>query len=103
MSGTAKKRPLETAMVEVVVNHDDLRRGERGETELTPTVRARLDRGFLKLVDLAEVFDEEPIQRPLGSTATVPGGGTLLGVDSLGGGGGDPSGTLPASAGPGTD
>lgn len=102
---TGKKRTPETAMLEVVVNHDDLRRGERGEVELTDAVRARLDRGFLKLVDLGEVWDDNTVLRPLGSTAGRPGGGgVLLGVDAWGGGGGgDSRGTVPAEPGPGTD
>lgn len=46
-----KDSKTETVDVVVVVNHDDLRAGERGTVELTDTVRGRLDRGYLRLAD----------------------------------------------------
>ncbi len=59
----------------VVVNHDQLRRGETGEVELTDDVRGRLDKGYLRLADPGETGN------PLGGTpAPVPGPVTLLGV-----------------------
>lgn len=82
MSGTkqqARTRPA-TVNVEVVVNHDDLRRGERGEVELTDHVRARLDKGYLRII-FGDLDDGEPVT-PLGGTAVrVAPGGVLLGVD----------------------
>lgn len=78
----AVTRP-EVVHVVVAVNHDQLRKGESGEVELTDDVRARLDRGYLRLADDA---DQDPavITRPLAGTAAVPGPVpgpvTLLGV-----------------------
>lgn len=99
----------EFVTVEVVVNHDDLRRGERGEVELTETVRGRLDKGYLRLVDGDEA--EVPAARSLGATADrgLPVAGTLLGVDGSAsvvplsrGGNSDQGRTVHATDGPGT-
>lgn len=100
---------LESVEVVVVVNHDDLRRGERGVVELTEVVRARLDKGYLRL---AEPADAVPSGPALGSRADRGGGreplgalGALLGVAGApapmvlpvsrgGGGGSDTRGTV---------
>lgn len=64
--------------VVVVVNHDDLRRGERGEVELTDHLRARLDKGYLKLAEDAYLPEGAPAPAALGATAAR--GNSLLGV-----------------------
>lgn len=69
----------ETVHVVVAVNHDQLRRGESGEVELTDDVRARLDRGYLRLADVGDP-DPAAVARPLAGVAPLPGPVTLLGV-----------------------
>lgn len=75
--GAASSRRVsrpQSVVVAVVVNHDQLRRGEVGEVELTADVRQRLDKGYLRLAD-------GETGNPLGGTpAVVPGPVTLLGV-----------------------
>jgi hypothetical protein len=73
---TAKDSP-QMVNVRVAVNHENFRRGEAGEVELTETVRRRLDAGYLTLVD-----DGSAPLAPLGSVAARPSPGSLLGVTS---------------------
>lgn len=73
MAGTSSNsrraaKPKEVDVV-VVVNHDDLRRGERGTVELTDTVRRRLDNGYLRLADPDA---DDPTLPPLGTGAGRP-------------------------------
>lgn len=88
-SSSTKARPKapETVDVVVVVNHDDLRRGERGEVELTPTVRKRLERGWLKLADDTTDPTLAPLGATVGRAADVPHGMTtdLPGTPAEGG------------------
>lgn len=83
MTGTSPKTASKAAAyvdVVVVVNHDDLRRGERGEVELTETVRGRLDKGYLRLAEPHETEDGIPPAAGLGATAAAQ--GSLLGVEA---------------------
>lgn len=72
------RTPREVDIV-VVVNHEDLRRGERGVVELTDTVQRRLDAGYLRL---AETDTDDPalpllgtgVGRPLPRTGVAGGG-----------------------------
>lgn len=75
--GKGRTRP-EMVNVVVVVSHDQLRRGETGEVELTGDVRQRLDRGYLRLADVRDP-DPAAVPRPLGGVP-VPAPVTLLGV-----------------------
>lgn len=75
--GKGRTRP-ELVNVVVVVSHDQLRRGETGEVELTDDVRQRLDRGYLRLADVRDP-DPATVPRPLGGIP-VPAPVTLLGV-----------------------
>lgn len=77
-SRAARTARPETVTVVVVANHDQLRRGETGEVELTDDVRKRLDRGFLRLADARDT-DPSAAPRPLGGTPVLP-PVTLLGV-----------------------
>lgn len=102
MTGTSSKRPAPPSrpvMVEVVVvvNHDDLRRGERGEVELTEHLRARLDKGYLRLAEEEPYTPEGAAPPGLGATASrrpnlyqtlaVPQTpGDMVGVETFGGG-----------------
>lgn len=79
-SGSSRKpkTPKEVDIV-VVVNHEDLRRGERGVVELTETVQRRLDAGYLRLADTEGDDPDLPllgtgVGRPL-PTIGVQGGG----------------------------
>jgi hypothetical protein len=84
MTSKARTRGPETVTVVVVANHDQLKRGETGEVELTDSVRARLDRGWLRLAD-----GTEATAPPLGGTpAPAPGPVSLLGVTPGDDGGG---------------
>jgi hypothetical protein len=75
--GGSAAKERESVTVIVVVGHDQLHRGEVGEVDLTDDVRAKLDRGYLRLAEPHET-DAAP---PLGGTpAPVPGGSSLLGV-----------------------
>lgn len=111
MTGTKTKKSTtpEAVFVVVVVNHDDLRRGEVGEVELTDTVRGRLDKGYLRLAEPEETELNGSLAAPLGATADrgQPAGGVLLGVDQgsatvvpgVGVVGDDPSGAVHTAAG----
>lgn len=84
-STKAKGGRPEMVDVVVVVNHDDLRRGERGQVELTDVVRGRLDAGYLRLADDGEADNGLPPAAPLGATA-AQGSETravLLGVEGV--------------------
>jgi hypothetical protein len=97
--GSSAAKEAEYVTVFVVVGHDQLHRGEVGEVELTDDVRAKLDRGYLRLAEPHEA-DAAP---PLGGTpAPVPGGpSSLLGVTPATGTttGGVTTTTTPAAAG----
>mgnify|MGYP006191010993 CR=1 FL=1 len=84
MTGTSPKptRTTKAAFVDVVVvvNHEDLRRGERGEVELTDTVRGRLDKGYLRLAEPQDTEEGMPPMAGLGATAAAQ--GSLLGVEA---------------------
>lgn len=88
MAKTTNRSPAvpETVLVQVVVSHDELRAGERGEVPLTDRVRALLDNGYLKLVDgFGQYGAEEPAPRLGASSAGVAppqGPLVLLGVDA---------------------
>jgi hypothetical protein len=89
---TSRTRRTEPATVDVVVvvNHDDLRKGERGTVELTDVVRSRLDSGYLRLATDDDPTPDTGVQ-PLGgtvATASAEPRGTLLGVDVVATGGG---------------
>lgn len=99
MTSASKRTPPprpESVEVVVVVNHNDLRRGERGEVELNATVRALLDKGYLRLADEEPYNPEGPTPAGLGSTAThsnslyrilaVPPRADALGAETSGGG-----------------
>ncbi len=78
-SSTRKARAAQEVDVVVVVNHDDLRRGERGIVELTDSVQRRLDNGYLRLADTDLDRPDGPVLgaatgRPL-PTIGVAGGG----------------------------
>ncbi len=102
---TDSKKPKGPEMVDivVVVNHDDLRRGEQGQVELTDTVRRRLDKGYLRL---AEPHETEPGLPPVAALGAQAHRGAepvvLLGVEPGGvvwpgdGGSSAQSGTNPA-------
>jgi hypothetical protein len=83
---TTTARRGETVDVVVVVNHDQLRRGERGTVELTDLVRRRLDNGYLRLAGDADgpaAVDAAGLSAPaLGATAEQGSDsrGVLLGV-----------------------
>lgn len=84
-SSKAKNTKPETVEVVVVVNHDDLRRGERGTVELTELVKGRLDAGYLRLAEDGEGDTGLPPAAGLGETAArgrEP-RGTLLGVEGV--------------------
>jgi hypothetical protein len=88
MSTTGKpKNSSKATMVDVVVvvNHDDLRRGERGEVELTDVVRARLEGGYLRLAEDDEQTLSGLPAPELGAGARSGGEprGFLLGVDGI--------------------
>lgn len=110
MTDTKSTKSKTPAVVEVVVvvNHDDLRRGEAGQVELTDAVRARLDKGYLRLAE----DDSETVAgglRPLGGTVIQGAAdrGVLLGVEPgaggtaavMRGGSGDQGGTVHTPAG----
>jgi len=72
MAGSSSSsRRVKTTDVDVivVVNHDDLRRGERGIVELTDTVKRRLDAGYLRLADADA---DDPGRPVLGTGAGRP-------------------------------
>lgn len=85
MTSRSSKAKTETVDVEVVVNHDDLRRGERGTVELTDLVRGRLDAGYLRLVDGGDSEPGMPPAAALGATARRGNEprGVLLGVEGV--------------------
>lgn len=81
-----------TVMIEVVVGHDQLRRGERGEVPLTDLVRGRIDRGYLRVIDDPDAT--VPVSTPRG-------GNRLRGLDGAqpAGADGAPPRVLPGGAG----
>ncbi len=88
---STRTRQAGPVTVVVVVNHDQLKRGEVGEVALDDTVRRRLDRGYLRL---AGPTDGDGDPTPLGGTpAPTPGPVSLLGVTPGGGGTGAAGGT----------
>lgn len=48
--GTRLAGAYPTVEVEVAVNHDRLRRGDRGHVPLTPRIQRRIDNGYLRLL-----------------------------------------------------
>lgn len=79
-TGRGSTAAVATVDVVVVVNHGELRRGERGTVELTEVVRRRLDSGYLRLADTPA----DPTAPALGAavaTREAEPRGVLLGVD----------------------
>lgn len=62
----AKDKTVDVVDVVVRVSHDQLKRGDAGEVELTDDVRRLLDKGYLRLAEQ----DGEVTGQPLG--AAVP-------------------------------
>ncbi len=78
-STTRKTKAPKEVDVVVVVNHEDLRRGERGVVELTDSVQRRLDAGYLRLADTDTDPDDGPVLgtgtgRPLPPIGVAGGG-----------------------------